>query len=137
MSITLNTSNTLRRTRRVTGVVAAPVAAFMVWLAAGPLAGIDLTVRTGGGIQDVAPVDVVLAALAAGLAAWALRVALDRVSGGGRTAWTAIAVVVLLASLLLGPLGGTTVAATIVLVTMHVVVAAALIPTMAPPADRG
>lgn len=134
MSITMNATSSLRRSSRPLGMVAAPLVALLVWLAADPLAGIDLAVRRGAGaVQNLGPVDVIIAALAAGLAAWGLRAVLDRVSDRGRTVWTAVAVTVLLVSLV-GPLtGATTLAATIVLECMHIAVGASLIAALAPP----
>ena len=105
MSITLSTTGPRGRHTRLLGVVAAPLAALLVWLAAVPLAGIDL----------------------------AARAMLDRAGTRGRAIWTAVAAVVLLVSLA-GPLGaGATMAAAIVLASMHVVVGATLIAALAPP----
>lgn len=94
---------------------------------------LDLAVRRGAGaVQNLGPVDVIIAALAAGVAAWGLRAVLDRVSDRSRTIWTAVAVTVLLVSLV-GPLtGAMTLAATIVLECMHVAVGASLIAALAP-----
>jgi len=55
------------RNRRLATVVAASVAALIAW-AGIRVGGIDLVVKTGDG--SVGPVDVVVAALAAGLAGW-------------------------------------------------------------------
>ena len=133
MSIAMKMTSSLRRSSRPLGMVAAPLVALLVWLAADPLAGIDLAVRRGAGaVQNLGPVDVIIAALAAGLAAWGLRAVLDRVSDRSRTVWTAVAVAVLLVSLV-GPLtGAMTVTATIVLECMHVAVGASLIAALAP-----
>lgn len=138
MSITLNAPSSLRRHTRMMGIVGAPLAALLVWLAADPLAGIDLAVRqtAGSAIQHVGPVSVVIAAVAAGLAAWGLRAILDRAGERGRTIWTAIALVALLLSLV-GPLvADATMAVKVVLVSMHVAVAAAVVPAMAPSVGR-
>ena len=133
MSIAMKMTSSLRRSSRPLGMVAAPLVALLVWLAADPLAGIDLAVRRGAGaVQNLGPVDVIIAALAAGLAAWGLRAILDRVSDRSRTVWTAVAVAVLLVSVV-GPLtGAMTVTATIVLECMHVAVGASLIAALAP-----
>ena len=133
MSITMNTTSSLQRSSRPLGMVAAPLVALLVWPAADPLAGIDLAVRRAGDVQTLGPVDVIIGALAAGLAAWGLRAVLDRVGDRGRAAWTAVAVTVLLVSLV-GPLtGATTLAATIVLECMHIAVGGSLIAALAPP----
>jgi hypothetical protein len=133
MSITMNTTSSLQRSSRPLGMVAAPLVALLVWPAADPLAGIDLAVRRAGDVQTLGPVDVIIGALAAGLAAWGLRAVLDRVGDRGRAVWTAVAVTVLLVSLV-GPLtGATTLAATIVLECMHIAVGGSLIAALAPP----
>jgi len=136
MSITLSNTGPTGRHTRMLGVVAAPLAALLVWLAAVPLAGIDLAAQPvpGSAVQPVGPVSVVVSALAAGLVAWAARAMLDRAGTRGRAIWTGIAAVALLVSLA-GPLGaGATMAAGIVLASMHVVVGATLIAALAPPA---
>ncbi len=133
MSITMNTTSSLRRSSRPSGMVAPPLVALLVWLAGDPLAGIDLAVRRAGAVQNLGPVDVIIAALAVGLAAWGLRAVLDRVGDRGRAVWTAVAVTVLLVSLV-GPLtGAMTLAATIVLECMHIAVGGSLIAALAPP----
>jgi Family of unknown function (DUF6069) len=58
---------TTRTRRRIATVGVAPVAALVSW-GSMRLAGIDFAVETGDG--TVGPVDVVVAALAAGLGAW-------------------------------------------------------------------
>lgn len=112
-------------------VIGAPVAALVVWALAVPLAGTALTVRTGGATQTVGPVSVVVASLLAGLAGWALLAVLERsVRRSGRV-WTIVALVVCVLSLL-GPLGSAAgAAATLVLVLLHLVVGAVLIPGLA------
>lgn len=134
MSITVSTTSPTGRHTRVLGVAAAPLAALLVWLAAVPLAGIDLAAQPvpGGAVEQVGPVSVVISALVAGLVAWAARILLDRAGTRGRTIWTGVAAVALLVSLA-GPLvAGASMAATIVLASLHVVVGATLIPALAP-----
>ena len=58
---------TARTRRRIATVALAPLAALVAWGSMG-LAGIDFAVETGDG--TVGPVDVVVAALAAGLGGW-------------------------------------------------------------------
>jgi hypothetical protein len=108
-------------------VLGAPAAALAVWALAVPLAGITLTVRTGGGTNTVGPVPVAAASLLAGLAGWLLLIVLERsVARPGRT-WTIIALAVLALSLT-GPLGSAVGAATaLVLILMHLAVAAVLL----------
>lgn len=133
MSIATLNGRITPRIRRLLGVVEAPMAALLVWAVAGPLAGITLEARTGAGgaVQQVGAAQVAVAATVAAVAAWLLRTALDRLPNGGRTAWLTVALIALAVSLL-GPLGGTTMAATMVLASMHLVVAAVLVPTLGP-----
>ncbi len=67
-----------------------------------------------------------IVAVLTGLAGWALLTVLERLTKRARTAWTAIALVLLLVSLA-GPLSATTPAATVGLAALHLVVAAVLI----------
>jgi hypothetical protein len=114
-------------TARGLTVVAAAVAALVVWAIAGPLAGLDLTARSGGPPQPVGPVAVLFVSLLAGLAGWALLAVLERATRHGRLIWTAVAVAVLALSLL-GPLGsGSDTTSRVVLAAMHVVVGGVLI----------
>lgn len=120
--------------RRALTVAGATAAALALWALAGPVAGIDLTVRLDGGVQPVGPGAVVVASLLAGLAGWALLASLERIlKRPGRT-WTVIAVVVLVLSLA-GPLGSAVgTASTVTLAGMHLIVAAVLIPGLGRPA---
>jgi hypothetical protein len=121
---------TLRQTR-VTAVLGAAAATLTVWAAAGPLAGIDLTVRMGPDqpVQQVGPV-VALVTATAGLAGWALLALLERLTPRrARTAWTVVAAVALLLSLT-GPLAATTAGARTALVGMHLAAAAVLVPVL-------
>jgi hypothetical protein len=119
-------------------VVGAAAAALAVWALAEPLAGVDLTVRTGGrDKQQIGSDEVVLVSLLAGLAGWALLDLLERFTAHAREIWTATALVVLVLSLL-GPLGAAvTVAATVALAGMHLAVGAVLIPLLARSAPPG
>ncbi|GAT70145.1 hypothetical protein PS9374_05825 [Planomonospora sphaerica] len=113
--------------RRPLTVIGAPVAALAVWALAVPVAGTVLTVRTGGGTQQVGPVSVVVASLLAGLAGWALLAVLERFASRPGRIWTITALAVLALSLF-GPLGGAVgTAATLVLVLLHLLVGAVLV----------
>jgi hypothetical protein len=113
-------------------VAAAAAAALVVWALVGPLAGIDLTVQSGGSAQQVGPVAVLAASLLAGLAGWALLAVLERTTGRPRRYWTAVAAGVLVLSLL-GPLGSATdTPSRVVLAAMHVIVGAVLIAGLRP-----
>jgi hypothetical protein len=73
---------------------------------------------------------VIAVTLVAGLAAWGLLALLERVTGNAKTIWTAIAVVVLVLSLL-GPIGsGVGTSSKIALALMHAGAAATIIPLM-------
>ncbi|WP_226899574.1 DUF6069 family protein [Nonomuraea phyllanthi] len=109
-------------------VIGAPAAALAVWALAVPLAGITLTARMGAAPQPVGPVLVIVASLVAGLAGWALLAVLERRATRPGRNWTIIALVVLVLSLS-GPLTSAVgAAATVVLLLMHLVVGAVLIP---------
>ncbi|MFC4534852.1 DUF6069 family protein [Sphaerisporangium dianthi] len=113
--------------RALITVAGATVTALTSWALAGPASGVDLTVRTGGALQQVGPVAAAAASLVAGLAAWALLAVLERFTSRPRRIFTIVAVAVLTLSLA-GPLGqaaGT--ASALRLIGMHLAVAAVLI----------
>ena len=139
MSTTMQPADRADRAARSGGrtsalaVVAATVATLVVWAIARPLAGADLTVRTGAGsaAQHVGPTAVVVATVLAGLAGWALLALLQRFTSRARAIWITTALVVLVLSMA-GPLGaGTTVTAAAILASMHLTAAAILIPGLA------
>ncbi|WP_214318704.1 DUF6069 family protein [Nonomuraea sediminis] len=114
--------------RRALTVAGAAAAALALWALAVPVAGIDLTVQLSGATQQVGPGAVAAASLAAGLAAWALLILLERTLKRAARAWTIIAVVALILSLS-GPLTSAVgTATTLTLTAMHLIVAAVLIP---------
>lgn len=118
-----------RQTRLIT-VIVAVVAALAVWIVARPLAGIDLTVRSGDTTQHVGPAAVIIVSALAALIAWALAAGLERSISRPRLAWTVIALIALALStagpLTLGIGGGTRGA----LLTMHYLVGGAVIAGM-------
>ncbi|MFC4117955.1 DUF6069 family protein [Nonomuraea zeae] len=119
--------------RRLLTVIGTPVAALALWAVAVPVAGVTLTVQTGGTPQTTGPVAVMVASLLAGLAGWALLAVLERWTARPTRIWTIIALVVLALSLL-GPIGSAVgTAATLVLLLMHLVVGAVLVPGLAGP----
>jgi hypothetical protein len=122
--------------RRVLTVIGAPAAALAVWAVAVPLAGATLTVRSGDGTQTVGWVSVLVTSLLAALVALGLTLVLERVASRPTLVWTIAAPPALLASLT-GPLGsgvGTT--TVLVLITLHLAVAAVLVPGLLPRASR-
>jgi undecaprenyl pyrophosphate phosphatase UppP len=110
------------RTRAVWIVVAA-AATGATWAAARGL-GADLTAND----RAVTLPAVIVATIVAGLAAWALLAVLERATRRAATAWTCVAVAVLVLSLA-GPVSGAkTGGGTAALVVMHLAAAAVLIP---------
>jgi NhaP-type Na+/H+ or K+/H+ antiporter len=101
-----------------------------MWVAAVPLAGVDLNVEMDGGTEAVTLREVVVVALGAGLLGWALLALLEWRLRRAVAIWTTVALVVTLLSLL-GPLIlAANTAAAGVLVCMHLVVAGVLIPVL-------
>ena len=123
--------------KRLVTVAAATVAALAIWALATPGAGIALSVHRGAAVQSIGSGAVLAASLVAGLAAWALLAVLERVLRRPAATWTAAALVAFLVSLA-GPLGGAAGAASgVALASMHVVVAAVLIPGLRRTARHG
>ncbi|MCD0447361.1 DUF6069 family protein [Glycomyces sp. A-F 0318] len=118
------------RIRRLLVVIAASAAALALWALAVPLAGVDLAALQGGSERAVGPVAVAAAGLLTGLAGWALLAVLERFTDKAGRIWTVAAAAVLLLSLL-GTLGAVSTAAMLVLMGMHAVVGAVLIPGLA------
>ncbi|GAA4208277.1 DUF6069 family protein [Actinocatenispora rupis] len=112
-------------TRRLLAVLGAALTATLLWVLAVPVAGVTLTVHSGGSTLTVGPAAVVVVPLLAGLAALGLRVLLER----HRVAWLVAALAVLAVSLL-GPLGATSTGAAAVLAAMHLATAAVLLPNL-------
>ncbi|MHA6783282.1 DUF6069 family protein [Pseudonocardia saturnea] len=114
--------------RRLLAVLGAVASAAGVWWITGPLAGIAVTVTTGGGPSPVGPAAVVAAALVASLAGWGLLAVLERTTRRPRAIWTRTAAVVLAVSLA-GPLSSSTsgAAGTLTLVAMHLTTGTVLI----------
>ncbi|MFF5263480.1 DUF6069 family protein [Actinomadura viridis] len=120
-----------RTARRALTAAGAAAAALALWALAGPVAGVDLTVESGGTARTVGAGAVIVSALVAGLAAWALLASLERFLRAPVRVWTAIAAVVLVLSLA-GPFtSGAGTAGALVLGGLHLVVGAVLIPGLA------
>ena len=116
---------------RVLGVGGAVLAAVAVWVLAVPLLGLHLVVRFGNASpQSVGIGFVVAASLIASLAGWGLLVMLERRTTRARAIWTGVAIAVLLVSLSLPLVAGTTASTRVALAAMHVAVAAVLIPAL-------
>ncbi|RJK98327.1 hypothetical protein D5H78_01030 [Vallicoccus soli] len=124
------------RARRALTAPAAALAALVTWALAVPVLDVDLAVRQGGTETTVAAPAVAAAAVVAALAGWALLAVLERAVRRPRTAWTAVAGVVLVLSLG-APLGsGVGGGAQAVLALLHVVVGAVVVAGLRPTARR-
>ncbi|HEX7745327.1 MAG TPA: DUF6069 family protein, partial [Micromonosporaceae bacterium] len=131
MSVTTTArTKPVRRPRTALGrlltVLAAAASGLAGWVIAGPIGGIDLSVRQGGSVSAVGPAAVAVAGVVAGLAGWVALAGLERATGRARAVWTAIAVLTLAVSLV-GPLAATTVPAQVSLAGLHLIVGAAVI----------
>jgi hypothetical protein len=107
------------------GVVAAVVSALVAWGSA-RLADVELAVERGGDVQEIGGVAVALVAGVSALLGLTTLRLLERRTSLALPAWTGLAVLVTLVSLL-GPLGATTAAGTGALLSLHGVVAGAVI----------
>jgi hypothetical protein len=111
--------------KRTTGVVAVAAAAALVVWAVARLLGVDLNVELGGEVRQVGPVDVVIATVLAGLAAWVVHSILAR---SPRTArWWPFVGSTAIAVSMLGPSYLSDGADAVALIAMHLVVGAVLI----------
>ncbi|HET7414941.1 MAG TPA: DUF6069 family protein [Arthrobacter sp.] len=116
------TRSSSRRLKRAAIVVEAAVIAVLVWAAAVPLAGVELVATTGGAVQTVGPAQILVVALLAGAAAWAVLAVVEKASRKPRRIWFPLAATFGLASLA-GPLfnAGST-AAMLVLLGLHILI---------------
>ncbi|HEY6469739.1 MAG TPA: DUF6069 family protein [Candidatus Dormibacteraeota bacterium] len=123
------TSSTLRT--RALGVAGAIIAAVAVWAIEASVLGLHLDIRFGtGAAQTIGVGFIVGATLFASLLGWGVLTLLERRTLHARAIWTAMAVVVVLASLTLPLTAGTTTSTKIALVAMHLAVGAVLIPAL-------
>ena len=138
MSIKTDIANTVvpttTRSQRLLTVAAAVVAAVGGWVLIEGIGGVDLRAPAFDGStasQDVGLGAVVFASLVAGVAAWGLLALLERSIRRPRRTWTVFAVAGLIVSLG-GPMSGTGIDPTHrgLLVVLHVIVAAVLIPLL-------
>ncbi|MET8232756.1 DUF6069 family protein [Micromonospora sp. NPDC005298] len=121
------TRATARRTGRAFTITAGAAGALLLWAVHSPWAGTDLAVRRGDATQHVGPVAVVVTALIAGLAAWALLALLERTVRRPARTFRVIALIVLVLSLA-GPLASAVdTTSRLALLGMHLTVGAALI----------
>ncbi len=138
LTATIPVARDLKRSRtRALCAAGGAAAAAIAWAVEVPLLGIRLTIRFGGmHPQTVVAGQVVGTALAAGLLGWLLLTALDRRTPRPRAVWTAVALLVLAASLALPLAAATTASAAVGLIVLHLVTGAIVIPGLARTARR-
>jgi hypothetical protein len=115
---------------RALAVLAAVAGALLVWVLADPLLKADLDVRFGdsGPVDHIGARAVAVTTLVAGLLGWAVLELLERRAGPrAEDIWVAVAVLVMLLSLLGPIIGGVTISATVGLLAAHVVAGGILI----------
>ena len=123
-------SSRRRRAARALAVLAASAAAAALWVLAVPIAGVDLAVHMDGRTQSIGLASVVGVSLVVGLLGWALLAVLESRTRRAIGIWTVVALAVAVLSLA-GPLtSAATGGAGAVLVGLHIVVAAVLIPVL-------
>ena len=116
---------------RALGVAGAVVAAVAVWAIEASLLGLHLDIRFGTGAAQTIGVGLIAGATLLGsLLGWALLAILERRTSHARAIWTAVAAVVVLASLSLPLYAGIATSSKIAFVVMHLAVGAVLIPVM-------
>lgn len=133
ITTTRDTTPVRRRTVRALAVVAAALAAMVVWALVEVVAGIDVWApATGAGdAHAIGPGNVAAAAAVASLAGWGLLALLERLTARAAAVWTACAVLALLASLG-APLTGEGISAAnrTVLVLLHLTVGTVIVPVL-------
>ena len=113
---------------RVLGVIGAALANEAIRVVAVPILGIQLLIRFGNNApQGVALPAVVGSTVVAALLGWGLLALLERRTSRAREIWTSIALFILLVSLSLPLVAGTSVSTTVTLALMHVTAAAVII----------
>ena len=116
---------------RVLGVAGATLAAVAVWALAISILGSSLVIRFGDGAPQTIGIElVVMGSLMGSLLGLGSLVLLERFTDRARTIWTVVAIGVLLVSLSLPLVAGTTVSTKAALALMHLAVASVLIPTL-------
>src|SRR2546430_13718031 len=116
---------------RVLGVAGATVAAVGVWALAIMILSTSLVVRFGDGAPQPIGIELVaIGSLTGSLLGLGSLVVLEKFSSRARTIWTAVAIGVLLVSLSLPVVAGTTASTKAALALMHLAVASVLIPTL-------
>ncbi|MFV2104013.1 DUF6069 family protein [Micromonospora sp. LOL_024] len=122
---------------RAIGVLAAVLAAVLIWVMSVPLAGVDLaaTVAQGEPPMTIGVSAVIVASLINALLGWVLLALLERTTRYGLRIWVIVAVLFTVLSLA-GPFTAENGAATAVLALMHLAVGGVLITAMVLSARR-
>ncbi|MDN5996767.1 DUF6069 family protein [Acidipropionibacterium jensenii] len=107
-------------------IVTTIICAMITWVMVAPVAGVDLSVGTGGQTISVSAGSVALTAAATSIAGLLVLRLLERLSAHGLRIWLIVAIVVAVLSML-APLGAVSTAAAGSLMALHGVVAAVLI----------
>jgi hypothetical protein len=116
------------------GLAAAVALAGAIWLVAEFVFGVPLHAPAGNGYPEPVRIDLLTVAIAAAvlsLVGWGLLASLERLTSRAKGIWLVLALLGLAGSLFM-PLSGTGVSTTnrVLLVTMHLAVAAVLIPVL-------
>jgi hypothetical protein len=124
LTTTTDTCSPARGRDRTLAVITTASAglAYLAWRAG----GVDLSVKSGDGTFTVGLISVLVTAAVVSVAGLGVLRFLERRDARGLQAWTAIALFVLVGSLL-GPLGATTLSAGLALASLHLVVGTALV----------
>jgi hypothetical protein len=117
----------VRRRRRALGIVAAVVVTLAVWLL-GHLAGADYWITDSQGTVRIDAVVTAQVTVVLGLVGWGVLALLERLTRYGTTAWTVLAVLVVLASFVPIVLVEATTPTRVALAAVHLAVAAVLVP---------
>ncbi len=110
------------RAGRASAVVGTTIGALIAWTFLHEVSGIDLAVRSGGGLRHVGAVSVAATSVAVTLAGWGLLALLERRVRHPHLVWSLTALIVFLISLL-GALGGVSAADRAGLAGLHATVA--------------
>jgi hypothetical protein len=128
--MTETTRETTNAQARAAVVAAAVISTMLVWLVA-DLLGLHASVTMNETVQSISGITVAVATIVASVSAWLVKASLDRVLRNPTPAWLVIAIAVGLLSLT-GPLTmATSAGAAAVLVALHLVPAAILVPGLA------
>ena len=129
MAAQLVVRNARGRAGRVVAIAIAATATGLAWLL-GRMAHVDYIVDTPIGTREITLALTIVAAVAAGIAGWVVIALLERYTSSPRGVWIALALVVLVVSIV--PIFWTTanLGTQLMLTALHCVAAAVLIPAL-------